>query len=261
MAAPREPDSDPDSVDPQTGAPDDASVDRLMEQAEALARELGEEVGLPEQTDQVEAPEPGEPKDPSQAVMSQVGRAEHAVSQVAEELGSEPERTGSSADMPSSPRQTEASVPALASPERKVRDAAAPASGAVADDQAEARVALAPGGSSRPERSRGPQDAGGSSEPVSPVPVHLRLKAFALECLEVRRKLLTPVARLIGRMSDVGRRWFERSQPVVRPTYAVLNLLDKPFGWVPKSARAPLGYVAIATLVMALLTFMVGWLR
>jgi hypothetical protein len=261
MAAPQDPDSDPDSIDPQAGDPEDTSVDDLMEQAEALARELGAEVGLPEQPGNVKTPGSSGPRKPLPGIMAQMGRAEHAASQVAEELGSEQGRVGDAVDETVTPEGPPSPTPAPVPPEPKVRGAGVLGSDEGKRADAAAAVALADGDDSRPETADGPQGADGTKVATRSVPARTRVGSLALKCLEARHELLAAAARPIWRMSDVGRGWLERSQPALRALYALLRVLDKPFAWVPRSARVSLGHVALATLVMALVAFIVGWLR
>lgn len=261
MAAPQDPESDPNSIDPQAGDPEDTSVDDLMEQAEALARELGAEVGLPEQPDDVKTPGSSGPRKPFPGIMAQMGRAEHAASQVAEELGSEQDRVGDEVDETVTPEEPPAATPPGVSPEPKVRSAGAPGTDEVKRADVAAAVALAEGDDSCPETADAPQGAEDAKEATRSVPARTRVGSLALKCLEARHELLAAAARRIWRISDLGRGWLERSQPALRAVYALLRLLNKPFAWVPKSARGSLGYVALATLVMALVAFVVSWLR
>ncbi|UCG32173.1 MAG: hypothetical protein JSU68_10960 [Phycisphaerales bacterium] len=232
-----------------------------MDQADALARQLCAEVGLPEKPNDAKKPQPAGPEESSEGIMAQMGRTEHAASQVAGELGSEQGRTGNPVTMPSGAHETAASIPDLSPSERNVRETSVPAlaDGAVAD--ARGRIALAHGGGASPETSGSPQGVGVSGNATPSAPVPMPIGGLALKCLEATHKLLTPAARLLQRVIDAGHPWLDRLQSLIRPLCAFLGLLDWPFSWVPRSARTTIGYVALATLVMALLTFVVSWMR
>ena len=111
MSKRKEPNPDPDPADPVIRGPGGTSLDTLMAQAEALAKELGAEVGAPKQPADPLAGSSGGAKEPLPDPVVQVEKVVQAVAETAEQVGADPPHAVSS---PEEPPATRPEAPAIA---------------------------------------------------------------------------------------------------------------------------------------------------
>lgn len=249
MSKRKEPNPDPDPADPVIRGPGGTSLDTLMAQAEALAKELGVEVGAPKQPADPPAGSSDGAEEPPPDPVVQVEKVAQAVAETAEQVGADPPRAGSSAEDPPAIRSEAPVIAGLDPSEWETEDKDIP----TIEEGAESRPATVA------ERPRVGSQGLPSEEEVHPPGAPVEGKLRELPQRQGLLGLLTgrglPVVRGVRPELDRIR---ERLLSTVR---AVFARLDKPFRWVPLEFRPLIGYVAALTLAMAVVTLVLGWRR
>ena len=280
MSKQRNPNSDPDPADRARSKAGGTSVERLMAEAEALAKELGVEVGAPTKeagpSSDAAGPredssaDPGVQEGTSDDPVARVEQVEQKLARTAEEIGREQPEAGPSVEVSPSTRPKGTTIADLDPSEWQAADqdiptldqgdAGRPGPGPTAAQKSSAEGSFAQKGPARAAvRPAASSKAPEVQEEVGPVdaPVEGRLGRWL-------RKLRVPgplAARVLVVAQAAGHKLDFAAGRTLAYVRVVLVWWDKPFGWVPLKARLVIGYVAVLTLAMAVITFAVGWFR